>query len=68
MTSAEREAFVTVLAHLVGAVSLLEHPVPRKAVASDRMFKTMLADYRRAIEAGRAALRAADTTNEGAKP
>jgi len=52
-----REAFVRVLASLAAAISILERtPKAKKAAASDKMFDTMLDDYRKALEAGRAAL------------
>jgi len=63
------ETLRQVLASLVAAVSLLEradeiHRAPRYAAPSDRMFKTMLDDYRRAIEAGRQALNQKDKSDE----
>ena len=58
-----REAFVRVLASLAAAISILERtPKAKKAVASDKMFDTMLDDYRKALEAGRAALTAPGAT------
>lgn len=47
------ETYKQMLASLVAAVSLLENG-GKKAAASDKMFDQMLADYRKAIEAGRA--------------
>jgi hypothetical protein len=53
----EREAFIGVTAALAAAISLLERTQSAmKAAPSDKMFTTMLADYRKALEAGRAAL------------
>lgn len=58
-----REVFVRVLASLAAAISILERtPKAKKAVASDKMFDTMLDDYRKALEAGRAALTAPGAT------
>lgn len=60
-----REAFVRVLASLAAAISILERtPKAKKAVASDKMFDTMLDDYRKALEAGRAALTAPGATTK----
>jgi len=66
-----REAFVRVLASLAAAISILERtPKAKKAVASDKMFNTMLEDYRKALEAGRTALTApgATTKSDGDEP
>lgn len=52
------EAFKQVLASLVAAVSLLRKG-GKKGAPSDNMFNAMLADYEKAIEAGRAALECA---------
>lgn len=51
-------ACMTTTASLVAAVSLLERG-GKKAAPSDTMFKVMLSDYNKSIEAGRTALRAA---------
>lgn len=60
-----REAFVRVLASLAAAISILERtPKAKKAVASDKMFDTMLDDYRKALEAGRTALTAPGATTK----
>lgn len=60
-----REAFVRVLASLAAAISILERtPKAKKAVASDKMFDTMLDDYRKALEAGRKALTAPGATTK----
>ena len=60
-----REAFVRVLASLAAAISILERtPKAKKAVASDKMFDTMLDDYRKALEAGRQALTAPGATTK----
>lgn len=60
-----RETFVRVLASLAAAISILERtPKAKKAVASDKMFDTMLDDYRKALEAGRAALTAPGVTTK----
>lgn len=60
-----REAFVRVLASLAAAISILERtPKAKKAVASDKMFDTMLDDYRKALEIGRAALTAPGATTK----
>ena len=53
-----RDIEMDVLGSLIAAVSLLRRAEelgqrPSKAVASGKMFKTMLADYERAIEKGR---------------
>lgn len=49
------EALLDATASLVAAVSLLEHG-GNKAAPSDKMFKMMLADYRKSIARARAAL------------
>lgn len=54
------EELVCVTAALVAAVELLERG-GKKAAPSDKMFYQMLADYKRAIEEARAALRAKNT-------
>lgn len=51
--AAAREGLRDVLAHLVAAVSVLEHG-GKRGVASDKMFKVMLSDYHKSIERGRA--------------
>lgn len=52
-----REALKHALASLVAAISLLERtPRAKKAAPSDKMFDQMIADYKAAIEQGRAAL------------
>jgi hypothetical protein len=52
-----RDAFIGVTASLAAAISLLERtPNAKKAAPSDKMFEIMLSDYRKALEAGRAAL------------
>ena len=54
-----REALKHALASLVAAISLLERtPRAKKAAPSDKMFDQMIADYKAAIEQGRAALAA----------
>ena len=66
-----REAFVRALASLAAAISILERtPKAKKAVASDKIFDTMLDDYRKALEAGRQALTApgATTKSDGGEP
>lgn len=55
------EAHKQLLASLVAAISILRRAdemkvPPSKAVASDTMFRQMLTDYERAVEAGRADL------------
>ena len=53
----ERDSCVGVLAALAAAISLLERtPNAKKAAPSDKMFATMLVDYKKALKAGRAAL------------
>jgi hypothetical protein len=53
-----REPLIDVLAALAAAVSLLERtPQAKKAAPSDKMFAQMIADYKAALERGRAALR-----------
>lgn len=54
-----RDAMLDVCAALAAAISLLERG-GKRAAASDRMFETMLDDYRKALEAGRVALREQD--------
>lgn len=49
------KALKRVGANLIAAVSLLESS-PKTGAASDKMFDTMLSDYRKAIEFGREAL------------
>jgi hypothetical protein len=49
------EALKDVTVSLIAAVSLLERG-GKKAAGSDKMFSIMLDDYRKSIEAGRAAL------------
>lgn len=52
-----RDAYVGVLASLAAAISLLERtPRAKKAAASDKMFDQMIADYKKALKFGRAAL------------
>ena len=56
-TPSIREALKHALASLVAAISLLERtPRAKKAAPSDKMFDQMIADYKAAIEQGRAAL------------
>lgn len=50
---------VAVTAALVAAIYLLEHG-GRKAAPSDKMFKQMIADYRRALNEARSAICATD--------
>lgn len=55
------EAFLQTLSSLVATISLIKRAEdmkkqPSKAVASDKMFKIMLADYEKAVIAARAAL------------
>ena len=58
-TPSIREALKHALASLVAAISLLERtPRAKKAAPSDKMFDQMIADYKAAIEQGRAALAA----------
>lgn len=62
MTDTERDVFKQVLVHLIATVSLLERAdkmkkPPRYAAPSNTMFRTMMEDYRRAIAAGRLALK-----------
>lgn len=54
------------LASLAAAISLLERtPKAKKAAPSDKMFEQMLTDYRAALEAGRAAIRAQAAAERG---
>lgn len=53
------EASKATLAALVAAVSLLKRG-SKKAAPSDTMFDIMIADYEKAIEAGRAAIAKAE--------
>lgn len=57
MTDEYMDAFAGVVVSLAAAISLLEGG-GKKAAASDKMFSQMLADYRKSLEAGRAALSA----------
>ena len=53
------DVLIRVLASLAAAISLLERtPKAKKAAPSDKMFEQMLIDYRNALEAGRAFIRA----------
>lgn len=52
--------FISVLAHLAAAISLLENS-PKTGASSDKMFDIMLADYRKALKLGRKALRTNET-------
>jgi hypothetical protein len=62
---ASLEAFKGTLAALAAAISLLDRG-SKKAAASDRMFDAMLSDYRKALDAGRAAIdRARQSGEEG---
>ena len=56
------EALRTTTAHLVAAVSLLKRG-GKKAAPSDKMFRTMIADYEKAIAQGRAALAQGESGN-----
>lgn len=52
-----REAVLSTAASLAASISILERtPKAKKAAPSDRMFDTMLSDYRNALDAARAAL------------
>lgn len=48
-------ALINVTVHLIAAVSLLEGG-GKKAAPSDKMFKQMVLDYKKSIEAGRSTL------------
>lgn len=53
------QAMIGVMASLAAAISLLERtPKAKSAAPSNTMFEMMLSDYRKALEAGRAAIRA----------
>jgi hypothetical protein len=56
LTEVQRDPFVGCLAALAAAISLLEHG-GKMAAPSDKMFEQMLVDYRKALEAGRAAFK-----------
>lgn len=57
----EREVLIRVTASLAAAISILERiPGAPKAVASDKMFKQMIVDYTRSLNAARSLLRGAD--------
>lgn len=61
MTDGEYQLLIRVLSSLTAAVALIERAEaekrrPSKVVASDTIFKMMLEDYRKAMEAARAAL------------
>lgn len=63
-----RDPFKQVLVSLIAAVSLLERAdkmrrALRYAAASNAMFQQMMTDYRRAIDAGRAALKKTENTD-----
>ena len=61
----KRDAYIGVLASLAAAISLLENtPRSKKAAASDKMFDQMVADYKKALDEGRAALSAAPVAQE----
>lgn len=60
--SEQRSVVIDLLASLVAAVSLLKRG-SKKAAPSNRMFDQMIADYERAIERGRAALKELDHGN-----
>ncbi len=58
-TPSIREALIHTLASLAASISLLERtPRAKKAAPSDKMFDQMIADYKAALEQGRAALAA----------
>lgn len=60
------DVLIRALASLAAAISLLERtPKAKKAAPSDKMFEQMLTDYRAALEAGRAALRAQAAAERG---
>lgn len=50
----ERDAFIGVLASLTAAISLLEAG-GKQAAPSNKMFEMMIADYKKALDIGRAA-------------
>lgn len=61
MTDGEYQLLIRVLSSLTAAVSLIERAEaekrrPSKVVASDTIFKMMLEDYRKDMEAARVAL------------
>lgn len=58
LTPTERAAMMGLLASLAAAISLLENggKAAKKAAPSDKMFDQMIRDYKRALDAGRAAL------------
>lgn len=61
----KRDAYIGVLASLAAAISLLENtPRSKKAAASDKMFDQMVADYKKALDEGRAALSASPVAQE----
>lgn len=62
-----RDPMLGMVAALAAAISLLEKG-GKKAAPSDRMFEQMLTDYRKALENGRAALRAVDVAPGGGVP
>jgi len=54
----EREVLLHVTASLAAAISILERiPGAPNAVASDTMFKQMIDDYKRSLEAARSLIR-----------
>lgn len=62
VTDCRRDALSVMLSSLIAAVSILERAEemkkrPSQAVASDTMFRMMLRDYHKAIEAGRTLLK-----------
>lgn len=63
----DREALTDVVAALAAAISLLGRtPNAKKAAPSDNMFNQMMADYEKALDAGRAALAALAPSEAGA--
>ena len=57
----ERDPMMAMLSSLVAAVSILERASsercdPKKVVMSDTAFRSMMSDYKKAIEAGRDAI------------
>jgi hypothetical protein len=60
------EALKDTTASLIAATSLLERG-GKKAAASDKMFRQMLADYRKSVEVGRAVLKRENSPPAGAR-
>jgi len=63
MSEPIEDATIRVAAALAAAISLLERS-PKTAAPSDKIFDMMVSDYKRALEAWRAAIRLAEAERE----